>query len=297
MKLPPQLIATITHTWGPKGGAWLATLDDRIATLSERWQLSDIRLMPDLSYHVVAEAQSALYGSVILKCGVDTELLTREAAALKVYNGIGAVHLKAFDPDTAALLLERLEPGRSLTTLFPQQDERATQIAVKIMIKLMVPADELDIKEFIALKEWYAALFDDSTELPLDALTKARRFAREQCESDQKLYLAHGDLHHANILESEHGWLAIDPVGVLAPKGFDVGAFMRNPFKGLLETSQIHAYIGSRFDQCADLLSLDRTELVHMSYAQAVLAACWAIHDNSPDWKKWLEIAHLIESH
>ena len=136
MRLPEFLVHTILRVRGSTGTAWLKLLDDRLAQLSNTWQLSDIVLMPDLSYNVVAHAQSALYGPVILKCGVDGESLMREKEALRVYSGIGAVRLLAYDESLGALLLERLEPGRSLMGLFPEEDELATQRAAEVISKL-----------------------------------------------------------------------------------------------------------------------------------------------------------------
>ncbi len=34
--------------------------------------------------------------------------------------------------------------------------------------------------------------------------------------------LLHGDLHHHNILSTQHGWLAIDPKGIIGEKSADV---------------------------------------------------------------------------
>ena len=41
--------------------------------------------------------------------------------------------------------------------------------------------------------------------------------------------LIHGDFHHYNVLESERGWLAIDPKGVIGPRGYEVGPLLDQP--------------------------------------------------------------------
>lgn len=40
----------------------------------------------------------------------------------------------------------------------------------------------------------------------------------------------HGDLHHANVLDfGTHGWLAIDPKGLIGERGFDYANLFCNP--------------------------------------------------------------------
>ena len=55
-------------------------------------------------------------------------------AALKLFDGKGAVRLLEADEGRAMFLLERLQPGEMLATL--SDDEQATHIAADVMLNL-----------------------------------------------------------------------------------------------------------------------------------------------------------------
>ena len=42
--------------------------------------------------------------------------------------------------------------------------------------------------------------------------------------------MLHGDVHHANVLHfAEHGWLVIDPKGLIGERGFEFANLFCNP--------------------------------------------------------------------
>jgi streptomycin 6-kinase len=52
------------------------------------------------------------------------------------------------------------------------------------------------------------------------------------CSSQRYRRLLHGDLHHGNVLhDSERGWVAIDPKGVLGEPEYEIGVALRNPIE------------------------------------------------------------------
>ena len=56
--LPPEFIHTIKNTFGEDGKRWLASFPELLAEVSRRWDLTDIRPVPNLSYNFVAMARS-----------------------------------------------------------------------------------------------------------------------------------------------------------------------------------------------------------------------------------------------
>ncbi len=48
-------------------------------------------------------------------------------------------------------------------------------------------------------------------------------------------WVVHGDLHHHNIIEGPHGYVAIDPKPFLADREYDVPSFLWNPKYNRLE--------------------------------------------------------------
>src|SRR6185295_5276197 len=115
------------------GRAFLDALPDLIAEASERWGLTDVKPVSNLSYNFVAFANRG-NEKVALKIGVRNDELMSEMAALHLFNGEGACHLIDSDEERGFLLLERLTPGVMLSTL--EDDEQATHIAVEVMQKI-----------------------------------------------------------------------------------------------------------------------------------------------------------------
>jgi hypothetical protein len=95
---------------------WLAELPSLVAQVREAF---GVRLSPPLhggSCSWVAPAELPDGTPVIVKIGWPHREMYGEPAALRAWNGRGAVRLLAHDPRRHALLLERCEPGRQLVS-------------------------------------------------------------------------------------------------------------------------------------------------------------------------------------
>ena len=120
LNLPPSFTATILNNYRDDGRRWLSELPALIDEASRCWGLTDITPVENLSYNFVAYAnrpstaetsRSAPAQGVVLKIGVPNPELTSEMAALRLFNGDGAVRLTEADPGRGMCLLERLYPG------------------------------------------------------------------------------------------------------------------------------------------------------------------------------------------
>jgi streptomycin 6-kinase len=105
--------SNIINIYGEKGEAWIDELPQIVSAISSRLDLRDLKEVTNLTYNYVL---SGLQGNnpIILKLGLDHEALTREAFALRCFEGCGAVNVLA--EDKGMLLLERAVPGTSLRT-------------------------------------------------------------------------------------------------------------------------------------------------------------------------------------
>jgi streptomycin 6-kinase len=122
-----------------------------------------------------------------------------------------------------------------------------------------------------------------------------QRYA-ELCASQSSTRLLHGDLHHHNVLmDSERGWLAIDPKGVDGELAYEVGAALRNPAEHPELFTQ-PATIKNRVDCFAKALSLDAVRVLGWAFAQSVLAALWELEDDGVlnAGIGWLALANAI---
>jgi streptomycin 6-kinase len=196
-------------------------------------------------------------------------------AALEWFAGRGGVRLLAVDREREAALMERVSPGTRLVDA-GLDEESATAAAAGVMAALWRPADGA----FPHVREWGE---------PLDGRPGAV-FA-DLCDSMGEEVVLHGDLHHENILRSDaHGWVAIDPKGVVGEREYETGALIRNPIPVLHETRTLER----RADQLAEALGLDGARIRAWSWAQAHLAAVWAAEDGE-DPGYWLAVAERLE--
>ncbi len=132
-----------------------------------------------------------------------------EAAALRSWDGEGAVRLLEHDPDRWALLLERCRPGTSLADV--PQDE-ALDVAIGLLPRLWKPAGP----PFTSLAEeaaWWAG------SLPADWASTGRPFERSLLDAaleaiadlsgtQGEQVLVNQDMHADNVLRAEREpWL------------------------------------------------------------------------------------------
>ena len=303
LKLPPDFVQTIQNTFGDNGTLWLESLPALLAEVSQRWGLTDIQPVSRLSYNFVAfgrafrqpDALLSEAGNVVLKLGLPNRELTSEIAALRHYNGIGAVRLLEADAEKGILLLERLGPGRMLSTL--GDDAVATGIAAGLMgqlwgcsIDFNNSADEVATTDFIHLKDWFNGLrrlrkrfYGGTGSLPERLFAKAESLSRELLAENKDEVLLHGDLHHFNVLESARGWLAIDPKGLVGPRGYEVGPLLINPVPGFLSRSDPREQTRRRIAILSERLDMESQRIRAWGFCHAVLSAWWSLEDNDPD--------------
>lgn len=322
MNLPPEFIQTIRNTFGADGENWLSAFPDLIEEASRRWDLTDIQPVPNLSYNFVVlalsggssspersderiEARSrrairksspsttlrSAQNEVILKLGVPNRELASEIAALEFYNGRGACRLLDADPEKGMLLLERLQSGRMLSTL--KDDEGATRIAAEVMRQLWQPIPAYR-NDFIQLSDWFEGFkrlrkrYNGKTgKLPQRLVETAESLSRELLTENKDEVLLHGDFHHFNVLESKRGWLAIDPKGVIGPRGYEVGPLLINPAPDFLNGGNPKAQTEKRIAILSEMLGMERERIHSWSICHAVLSAWWSIEDNDPGWGEY----------
>ena len=283
MHLPDAFITNIRNVFAGEGEKFLADLRSLIEQAARRWGLTDIEPLENLSYHFVASARQN-GGQVILKIGVPQDELTSQIETLRVYDGRGACRLLDADEEQGMLLLERLKPGRMLAEL--EDDERATGIAAQGMRQLWRPPPQTG--KFIPLTKWFDGLQQlRGGPLPGRMVEKAVGLARELFAEGRPDVLLHGDFHHYNVLESERGWLAIDPKGVIGPAGYEVGPFLINPFDLLKRPNPVQV-TERRIAILAEGLGFEREYVQAWGIAHAVLSASWSL-EKQEDYDGWAE--------
>ncbi len=332
MNLPIDFVSTIKNTFSEEGQQFLVDLPALIEEALQRWGLTNIQPVPNLSYNFVAFAESPSpsgrgvrgEGDVILKIGIPRDELTSEIAVLRLFDGEGACQLIDADEEKGFLLLERLQPGEMLSTL--EDDEKATRIAAEGMKRIWRSVDHVTLSlegakgldhvggdpslslrmtsqsKFILLSDWFEGLkrlremFNGGTG-PLDEKLVARveRSVKDLLAENHSPVLMHGDFHHFNVLSSERGWLVIDPKGVIGPACYEVGPLMMNPWESLPRGSRLKSRIEKRIDILHEQLGFERERILEWSLAHAILSAWWGVEDNT-GWEYSMQFADFLSS-
>lgn len=298
MRIPNHLRETIERVHAEKGREWLARLPALLDECGARWSLELGRPFDDLSYHLVIPARGPRGAQVVLKLGVPCRELLSEAAALRLFDGAGAVRLLDHDAGRGALLLERVLPGKSVHELL--DDAGATRAAARLMLALWrePPAGHA----LPPLAEWFSAFGrfgGDSSAggvpFPAGLAARAGRIFSELNASSGRAVVLHGDLHHANILSSAGGgWVAIDPKGICGDPGYEVGPFLLNRLPEGASDSDLSEIMRGRLSIFSDELGIGRGRLAGWAFCHAVLAALWSFED-SDDWRGTARLARVLE--
>lgn len=271
MNLPETFRRRVVQTWGERGRVWLADLPATAGRAAERWSLSDLRPFSNLTYHFVASAVRE--GSpVVVKIGVPGAGLDLEAAALSSLEGVGTPRLYAFDPELSALLMERLDPGVPLETVWtPESDPESTRILAEFIPRMPPPPAD----RFPHVLDWLAAI----REVAVPYRSEAVRLIDAVDPAALPVRLLHGDLHHGNVLSHRGAHALIDPKGVLGPPAFEAYALFHNPV-GVPE-SLLADLLPSRLDIVAQTTGLSKAEIARWSFLGLVLSMSWEIQDRA----------------
>lgn len=154
------------------------------------------------------------------------------AQLLEWWQGNGAAPV--YGREGCDLLLARATGSRDLREYsFSGRDDEATRILCDATARLhaspLPPQETLSKLSLTPLEEWFhdlASVARAQGGLFQGALNAASRLFR----SPEAPMALHGDIHHGNVLDfGPHGWLAIDPKGLLGERGFDYANLFCNP--------------------------------------------------------------------
>jgi streptomycin 6-kinase len=204
--------------FGAGAGPWCDALPTAVAECCQRWGLElDQAMSGGTSRVFIGRRRGG--GGVVLKLTPDRTVADTEALALRAWAETPhVVDLLDTDPETGALLLEKVEPGSKLSDQpgLPSFEQIAT-----LLVSLRVTSgDQLDQLPTLAERvEFLFALIARRRSHPRvsvlvapDLVARGHRLARELA-ADGTADLVHGDLGLPNVLDGGPGreLVAIDP--------------------------------------------------------------------------------------
>ncbi|MBW9115361.1 3'-kinase [Rhizobium cauense] len=197
-------------------------------------------------------------------------------ALMEWWDGIGAARVYAHDSD--AVLLERAMGERSLLEMAMNgADDIATHIICGTVAKLHAPRKRPQ-PQLIPLERWFREL-EPAARAYGGVLSDCKVIADKLLADNGDPVVLHGDIHHSNILDFEqHGWLAIDPKGLIGERGFDYANIFANED---LPTISAPGRLQRQLRIVATEAALQPKRLLQWIAAYSGLSAAWFLGDGS----------------
>ncbi|MFJ6484508.1 MULTISPECIES: aminoglycoside phosphotransferase family protein [unclassified Streptomyces] len=282
IEVPGALVASYTRNGGEEERAWVARLPALVAELLDRWGLERDGGTASGEASLVVPVRRTDDTRAALRLQMPREETTAALIGLRAWSGDGIVRLLDHDPESSAMLLERLDPSRTLACV--GDDDVAMSTLAAIMGRLhSVPAPaglrglgDVARDMLASVPESAAALTD-----PAD-----RRLLRDWASAVTELVdepgdrMLHWDLHYDNVLAAEREpWLAIDPEPLVGDPGFDLWPALDTGWEGLHATGDASRVLRRRFDLLTEVLGLDRRRAAGWTLARLLQNTLWDIED------------------
>jgi streptomycin 6-kinase len=215
-------------------------------------------------------------GPAILKISYEPEEIAG-ARTMQWWGGQGAARVWALDHE--ALLLERLTGSRDLTDMARgPEDDAATAAICDVLARLHVPRAAPRPNTLVPLEEWFSPLAPAAARIG-GAYALAAQAAAELFATAEPPVVLHGDMHHGNVLDSERGWLVIDPKGLFGDRGYDHANLFCYPW----DCAEAPSRFGRRARIVSALANLALPRLISWVIAYTgVTAACALIDGKDP---------------
>ncbi|MFE5584854.1 aminoglycoside phosphotransferase family protein [Kitasatospora sp. NPDC056531] len=285
-EVPPALARSLEELLGAEGRAWVARLPALAGELLDRWELCPDGPAAHGVAGLVLPVRRADGTPAALKLQPVDEETAGEPDALRAWDGRGAVRLLDHEPASGSMLLERLDPSRSLLGL--PDHLAALRVLAELLRQLTQHQAPAQLRTLTGLADGLlvrapaaaGALADpDERRLLADCAAALREVRAESGDR-----LLHWDLHYGNVLAPLPGtgrgpWLAVDPKPLAGHPGFELLPALRNRWNDLQAGGAPDRALRLRFDLLLDVLELDREVAAAWTLARVLQNAAWAAEE------------------
>lgn len=287
-----NLEKNITQLHKEKGRQWLSDLPGIIDALSNKWSLSDIQPVDNMSWHYVAFAVQNKKKPVVLKIGCDDKVLRDEYRALRYFNGQSVISVIDYDPEHAALLLKHAIPGNLLSEYVDK--EQALLIYANTVRLLHYHQKSTD--DFTHVSDWCRSI-DRITDVRINQsfVDLAKQLCSFLLSSVESEILCHGDLHCENVIQNNDQWVVIDPKGVVGELAFEAAAFDFLSDDELKDSQNVADLFLSRIKILSEALSINNDRLLSWVFLRAIMSAQWFVEDGGDPSSVLLIAKHVYQ--
>ena len=230
------------------------------------WNLEETRLVTTTHtsevFQVIRGGERFIL-KILNEKGVQCELSSQEV--LTTFDGAGMVQI--VDSKDRGLLLEYID-GEKLSQLSKNGRDREAAYVISDLVNQMSEKETCHVK-LHGIERQFLSLFQRAKESTNSQCLyfKTAKIAQELVDTERKVQLLHGDIHHDNILHSsKRGWLLVDPQAFYGERTYDLCNSFYNPddFPDLVETKE---RIENLAELYAEKLRFDRLRILKFAYA------------------------------
>lgn len=273
IEIPEAFVTSTVAREGPAGQSWLDSLPHLIEELCALWELEPAGPVRH-GYVGVVVPVSRDGIALALKVSWIDQSSEQEALVLRAWSGHGAVRLLDSRRESGALLLEWLNPNRTLADLPPDE---AAGIAGVLLRRLAIPAPEElrtvreDVDDFALRSRWE----EQGRPFPDRLIEHTLELCGHAGERGPPR-IVNQDLHYDNVLEgTREPWLVIDPKALAGPVEFGVAPLLWNRFEEL----QSRAGLERRLGIIAEAAGLDSEQARRWTIVRVVDNWLWALSE------------------
>ncbi len=291
VEFPERFRRYATGGFGERGKAWLEQLPDILERCCARWSLTLGPATDEIKVNYIAYVRTDDDQDLVLKVGVPHRDFTTEMEALAIYAGRGINRLVEADRDLNAMLLERLRPGTMLAAAGMGRLEQF-EVAARIIRQLheTPPPSAHSLPHF---NDWVEGALRDARNCGdirrshpyLEQFPRVQAMMDRLMRPDEPQILLHGDLHHWNVLlDTERGWMAIDPKGVIGASCLDVGRFIGNAMGFVESVTESRQILLDAIRVFSDGLGESEERTFAGAFCDRVTACSWGLkHEENED--------------
>lgn len=206
---------------------WRKQLEKSVPKLLKKWQITEYTLIKNSHFGIIFLAESVQYGACVLK--IIPPFIDRYESERSCYQWINSsfmCELYDFDNECSSILLERCE---EIDLTFDEKDDKLISFFANVINGYV----RENISDLSLFKDYEKILkskqnetdFKYKKELIMNYVKDAVKVFDSAFSKSQRVLL-HGDLHRYNIMFKNGGLCAIDPIGYIAPKEFDIARYI-----------------------------------------------------------------------
>jgi streptomycin 6-kinase len=278
IEIPARFAADTIAREGDAGAAWIAGLPRRIANLCRRWSL-EVCGAPMHGYVAVVVPVRRRTDRFALKVSWVDPSTADEVVALRAWAGRGAVEIVDAEPGEGALLLEWLDPGRSLAHL-PAAE--AVAAAADLLGRTWIPApSSVELRSVDAERRSLVGGVRarwEAHDRPTPREWVEWAVGWDGGETGDHDRIVNQDLHYENVLAGvREPWLVIDPKPLRGPAEFAVAPLLWNRAGELEGPGDLESRLGTIVQRAG----LDGDRARGWAAWRMIEAGLWALeHDD-----------------